>query len=262
MHTYRGTRGSDSYAPHGTCRKCGWTGQDWSFNYTKYCKKCYTEWKKAKAEERRRLKPPNENIEVAEGVVITRNVRERLKKQARCDIPCIPRTRKMILLGWSAGFCMITFLITAFVPAFTMKSYPKYGLSLLICSAVVYVVWHICEHTEDNEYKKHILPKVNALLNARLEELARERKRQIDQANAFYASSEWRLIRQQVIQEQGRVCKECRCRITTDNDLTVDHIKPRSKFPELDLEKSNLQVLCRKCNSAKGATHNEESITD
>lgn len=257
MQAYGGKRGSDFYAPYGTCRKCGWTGKDWGFKYHGYCKKCHTQWRKEKAEERRRLKPPNENIEVAEGVVITRNVREHLKEQARCDIPCIPRTRKMILLKWSAGLCMLTFLITALVSWFTMKSYPKYGLVLLICSAVAYVMWHICEHIEDNEYTKHILPKVNTHLNARLEELARERQRKIDETNTFYASSEWRLVREQVIQDQGRVCQECGSRIITDYDLTVDHIKPRSKFPEFALDKSNLQVLCRRCNSAKGATYND-----
>lgn len=33
--------------------------------------------------------------------------------------------------------------------------------------------------------------------------------------------------------------------------LHVDHIKPRSKYPELELEISNLQVLCEDCNLGK-----------
>lgn len=261
MQTYRNRRESDFYAPYGTCRKCGWTGKDWGFKYHGYCKTCHTQWKKEKAEERRRLKPPNENIEVADGIIITRNVHERFKKQARRNIPHIPRTRKMILLKRSAGLCMFTFLITSLVSWFTMKSYPKYTLSLLICSSVAYVIWHICEHIEGNEYKKHILPKVNAHMNTRLEKLARERQRQIDETNAFYASSEWRLVREQAIREQGRVCQECGKRITDDFDLTVDHIKPRSKFPKLALDKSNLQVLCRRCNSAKGSIYNVETTS-
>src|SRR5262249_39926358 len=32
-----------------------------------------------------------------------------------------------------------------------------------------------------------------------------------------------------------------------------DHIKPRSKFPELELELGNLQVLCADCNLGKRA---------
>ena len=106
--------------------------------------------------------------------------------------------------------------------------------------------------------RRRYLPEINA----HLEELARERQKKIDDTNTFYASSEWRLVREQVIQEQERVCQECGRRVKTDYDLTVDHIKPRSKFPELALDKSNLQVLCRRCNSAKGATYNEASITN
>ena len=44
----------------------------------------------------------------------------------------------------------------------------------------------------------------------------------------------------------------CGHRGTQDNPLQVDHIKPRSKFPHLALEISNLQVLCRDCNLGKG----------
>ena len=35
--------------------------------------------------------------------------------------------------------------------------------------------------------------------------------------------------------------------------LHVDHIKPRSKFPELELSLDNTQVLCADCNLGKGA---------
>jgi len=33
--------------------------------------------------------------------------------------------------------------------------------------------------------------------------------------------------------------------------LHVDHIKPRSKYPELSLTFSNLQILCEDCNFGK-----------
>ena len=38
-----------------------------------------------------------------------------------------------------------------------------------------------------------------------------------------------------------------------DDDVTVDHKKPRSKYPSLALKRDNLRVLCRVCNSRKGA---------
>jgi len=55
-----------------------------------------------------------------------------------------------------------------------------------------------------------------------------------------------------VIQEDRHICKRCRKRVTEKKNLAVDHIKPRSKYPELALARENLQILCRRCNSAKG----------
>jgi 5-methylcytosine-specific restriction endonuclease McrA len=49
-----------------------------------------------------------------------------------------------------------------------------------------------------------------------------------------------------------RRCRRCKLQIQDPNELTVDHIKPRSKYPGLALVLSNLQVLCRRCNSSKG----------
>jgi hypothetical protein len=34
--------------------------------------------------------------------------------------------------------------------------------------------------------------------------------------------------------------------------LHVDHVKPRSKYPELALDLDNLQILCAACNTRKG----------
>lgn len=39
--------------------------------------------------------------------------------------------------------------------------------------------------------------------------------------------------------------------------MHVDHIKPRSKYPELELEFTNLQILCADCNLGK---RNHDSI--
>jgi hypothetical protein len=47
-------------------------------------------------------------------------------------------------------------------------------------------------------------------------------------------------------------------RCGTDRDICVDHIRPRKKFKELELEFDNLQVLCRSCNSWKGSSRYED----
>jgi 5-methylcytosine-specific restriction endonuclease McrA len=72
----------------------------------------------------------------------------------------------------------------------------------------------------------------------------------------FYKSPEWKELRYEKLREV-QYC-ECCGKVKGDEleggekvKLTVDHIKPRSKHPELALELSNLQVLCQSCNEGK-----------
>ena len=71
------------------------------------------------------------------------------------------------------------------------------------------------------------------------------------EAETFYSSGAWRRVRFEVLKEQGR---ECACCGATPGDgvrMHVDHVEPRSKRPDLSLDKSNLQVLCEDCNLGK-----------
>jgi hypothetical protein len=65
---------------------------------------------------------------------------------------------------------------------------------------------------------------------------------------AFYKTREWREMRYKVLTKYGKVCQCCG---QTSGYLHVDHIKPRSLFPTLELEENNLQVLCEACNIGK-----------
>lgn len=67
----------------------------------------------------------------------------------------------------------------------------------------------------------------------------------------FYYSKEWRALRYRVLREYGARCQCCGATPETSKQVHVDHIKPRSKFPHLELEFSNLQVLCEDCNLGK-----------
>jgi len=249
-----GQRWSNQYAPYGTCPNCGWTGRDWGFKYHNFCRTCYNQWRKKQAEDRKKfkqqkLKQPNCNMEIADGLVVTRNVRERLLKQSHLEIPFTKRLR------WSElceGIGIYSSLIIIFVLIFTYYFSNEYALLLVICAITGYFIALLGNHIQKIESAKH-----GQKVNARLEHLARSRQQRIDEASMFYASSEWRLVRNQFLQEQGRICQECGQEIKDDFDLTVDHIKPRSKFPELALDVSNLRVLCRSCNSTKGATYDE-----
>ena len=67
-------------------------------------------------------------------------------------------------------------------------------------------------------------------------------------SGAFFRSRAWLDIRYQVIRKYGRTCMACGA---TGGQVHVDHIKPRTTHPHLELEFDNLQVLCRACNFGK-----------
>ena len=67
----------------------------------------------------------------------------------------------------------------------------------------------------------------------------------------FYESREWRELRYKALVMYGAVCQCCGASRATGAVIHVDHIKPRSKFPELMLSIENLQILCADCNIGK-----------
>jgi len=74
----------------------------------------------------------------------------------------------------------------------------------------------------------------------------------IETGESFYKSEAWLSVRYRALVMWGGHCQCCGARAAPDNPLHVDHIKPRSKFPELALDIDNLQVLCEDCNIGKG----------
>lgn len=68
--------------------------------------------------------------------------------------------------------------------------------------------------------------------------------------HVFYDSDAWLTLKYRAIKTYGRVCMACK---SIHKEIHVDHIKPRSLFPELELRFENLQILCRDCNLGKRA---------
>jgi 5-methylcytosine-specific restriction endonuclease McrA len=75
-------------------------------------------------------------------------------------------------------------------------------------------------------------------------------KKSLKNDNDFYNSGAWKEVRYQALLMSRGVCMACK---NDRRKLHVDHIKPRSKYPELELNLDNLQVLCDLCNVGKGA---------
>jgi|LakMenE18May11ns_1017448.scaffolds.fasta_scaffold9737470_3 5-methylcytosine-specific restriction endonuclease McrA len=67
----------------------------------------------------------------------------------------------------------------------------------------------------------------------------------------FYDTREWKELRYQALKIYGPRCQCCGASPADGIVIHVDHIKPRSKYPELELDIKNLQILCEPCNIGK-----------
>lgn len=67
----------------------------------------------------------------------------------------------------------------------------------------------------------------------------------------FYESMGWRAVRYKALVLHGGRCQCCGAGREQGKIMHVDHIKPKSLYPELALVLDNLQVLCEDCNLGK-----------
>jgi 5-methylcytosine-specific restriction endonuclease McrA len=116
-------------------------------------------------------------------------------------------------------------------------------LGIIIAAVVGWIAAHLQEPRET---------RVSSIAAATLRNSVTWVDRQQQEYRQFYLTADWRYVRRQVTERDGNVCRRCNLQIQDPNELTIDHIKPRSKYPRLALVLSNLQVLCRRCNSSKG----------
>jgi ssDNA-binding Zn-finger/Zn-ribbon topoisomerase 1 len=197
---------------------------------------------------KRRRREPNTPVTITENVVVTKAVQKRLKKRAEAETPRSMAvlvgkivTWTILPLFWVSGY----FVTTALTHDWTWQRW------LLILGFYLYLplfsLWPLDWILE--KPRKQRMAKVNS----RFLELAEERKKLIAETARFYQSPEWAALRRQVLEDEGRVCAECGKKIVDDADVTIDHKHPRSKHPHLSLRRENLRVLCRRCNSRKGA---------
>ena len=80
-------------------------------------------------------------------------------------------------------------------------------------------------------------------------------KELLEEHSIDYYNPEYRRLRHEVMLEQGESCQKCGAKASPSVHMQVDHIKPVSKYPDLFLEKDNMQVLCAPCNMAKSNRH-------
>lgn len=111
---------------------------------------------------------------------------------------------------------------------------------------------------EPSKPKGNVVKKLSKSKQKKLEKKQRnkERKKKFKQRNKkdsdFYRSREWLELRYRVLRNYEGKCMCCGQSPKKNKViLHVDHIKPRSKFPELELQYDNLQILCAACNRGK-----------
>lgn len=75
---------------------------------------------------------------------------------------------------------------------------------------------------------------------------------------SFFDRPEWEAVRYRVLRKHGRKCMACG---ETSGPMHVDHIRPRSIYPELALDEANLQVLCKPCNFGKSNRYADDFRT-
>ena len=84
-------------------------------------------------------------------------------------------------------------------------------------------------------------------------------------SDPFYKSKAWYRIRQKALMRTDSTCEMCGYR---GKGITVHHMKSRREFPMLELELSNLKVVCSACHNrlhdrANGTIkQNVEAIVD
>ena len=67
-------------------------------------------------------------------------------------------------------------------------------------------------------------------------------------------TTRWRKLREYIIRRDGGYCTRCwiKYRITTTENLEVNHIKSRLHYPELTFDPDNLVTVCATCNRQLG----------
>ena len=77
------------------------------------------------------------------------------------------------------------------------------------------------------------------------------RKRVLREAQGFYDSPDWQSIRSKIVKRYGNKCLSCGKKGSANTKIHVDHVFPRSLYPDLELNIFNCQTLCERCNKTK-----------
>lgn len=235
------------------CSSCGRIKRVKYVPTSTLCRSCA-----AKTAAKKRRAVPNVPVSITDNIVVTTAVENRLMTEAEKVTPVLPPFRQEDTANSvKATFWALFIIVGTFYFLMEKKNDILVWLALLGTAILLHFVIWVLMMKPRSERKKREAERL-AQLVLKKQELAKQRQERIEERDQFYASPEWNMLRKQAIKKGGRICAECGRKIRKDNDITVDHIRPRSKYPDLALKIENLRVLCRSCNSRKGDREFEE----
>jgi 5-methylcytosine-specific restriction endonuclease McrA len=104
----------------------------------------------------------------------------------------------------------------------------------------------VVKNKEDNIARNKIKEEKDQLRSAE-RKISKIKKKYRVSSESFYLSIEWVLLTKKVRKVFPGYCMKC----GRGGKTHIDHIFPRSIYPELELDIHNLQILCEKCNMDK-----------
>jgi len=118
---------------------------------------------------------------------------------------------------------------------------------------IKYVDGKPVESTVDYQPKKALGKNLTNPMKPKKKKKKKRQKIKVSSNNKFYKSEQWIQLRYKVLSIFQAKCMCCG-RTPSEHGIVinVDHIKPRSKYPELELDINNMQILCSSCNWGKG----------
>jgi 5-methylcytosine-specific restriction enzyme A len=75
------------------------------------------------------------------------------------------------------------------------------------------------------------------------------KKYKSDAKNLLYQSAEWKELRKKVMHRDNYMCTKCKTKNSITNSLQVEHVKPKSIYPELMFDLNNVITLCKRCHA-------------
>lgn len=215
-----------------TCRECHKTKRGNYFISPTLCKKCASKRRVKKDNTPIRFNDITNNTEY----LITPASLERISKRAEKEV-------EYGVLDFIA--VIITIIQYVLIVTYLNEISKLIGIFSLFILFMPYGLYLILKIPRRKKIEKHI----GYLID--------KRKMDYEDRAKLYSSPEWKILRKQIINSSANICSNCGKRINVPNDLTVDHIKPRSKYPNLSYDINNLTILCRSCNSMKGNRETE-----